>query len=351
MTKSLSFFFFATAAIAVVACSSSTNNNSSGGSCAGYVAAVQENRARCDKSTTSPEQNATATARLSTLCANALNAPGNGIQSGAIDACAAALKGTCDTPEACESLSNAVGTLPDGSPCGTESQCASGECKKAGSTSGCGTCAPLIPIGGACSSNTGGCVKGAACMTKDAATGATCVATPRLAEGEVCYDPSKPSSVRSSCATGLACKTAGSSATQPAKCSKRAAAGEACGQSGDCSSELRCVTGKCAPLVEDGGACASTSDCKTGACSKATKKCIPYEFGATGAACNGDEKRCARGSCSITATDGNEGTCVDPIPDGAACTEGESSSKGPRCDTYADCINGTCQLFDPATCK
>lgn len=192
-------------------------------------------------------------------------------------------------------------------------------------------------------------MRGASCNASGT-TPATCVASPKLAEGDVCYDPSKPSSGGfGTCNTGLTCKIEG--ATAPAKCAKRGAAGAACTSPNDCVTELACLAGKCSTRLADGAACQSTGDCATGACPKDTKKCVPYQYGAPGAACNYDEKKCAKGSCS-QASGTADGKCVDPIPDGSPCTTTSGSGNGgPRCDEYAKCINGTCQLLDPSTCK
>ena len=351
MIKTLSFLLV-TGAVALVACSST--KTSSGGSCASYVAALQESAHKCRKTASTAQQEADAAARLNIVCANALNAPGNGITGSALDACSEQLRASCDFGgDACEALSSAVGTLPDGTACGSDGQCQGGDCRHGPSgaaSSSCGTCAQRVPIGGTCGSGSAKCVRGSTCLSKAPASG-TCVATTKVAEGAVCYDPTKPSSAPATCGAGLVCKFAGGGTTAaPVTCTKRGAAGEACTQGGDCLAELACIKGKCGPPLPDGAACDNTNDCATGACPKAAKKCVPYEYGAGGAACNSEEKRCARGRCSqTTATDGK---CVDPIADGSPCTAGGDSASGaPRCDEYATCTNGTCQIFDPATCK
>lgn len=347
MVKTLSLFLV-TGAVALVACSS-TKNNSSGGSCSNYVSALQESAQRCKKSSDPPDTQAAAAARLTTLCTNALNAPGSGIAASAVDACANALRTSCDTPDACETLSNSAGTLADGTACGGDAQCQGGDCKKDSGSTGCGKCAQRIPVGGACGTSDANCASGSTCVAKGSASG-TCVAKTKLAEGEVCYDPTKPASGGpATCATGLTCKVESGTAAGPIKCAQRGATGAACTSESDCVTELGCIAGKCGALLPDGAACTSSSNCAAGACATDTKKCVPYQYGAAGAACNNDEKRCARGSCSRTGGS-SDGKCVDPIADGAPCTAA-SDSAGPRCDTYATCVNGTCQLFDPATCK
>ena len=42
------------------------------------------------------------------------------------------------------------------------------------------------------------------------------------------------------------------------------------------------------------------------------------------------------------------GKCSTIIADGQAC---DVKSETGSCDDYAKCISGTCQIFDPSTCK
>ena len=139
MVKTLSFLLV-TGAVALVACSS-TKTSSSGGSCSSYVSALQDNSARCRKTSATPQQTADAVARLSTLCTNTLNAPGNGITAAAIDACADELRTSCDPGDKCSALGSTTGTLPDGTACGSDAQCQGGACE-GDATTGCGKCAP-----------------------------------------------------------------------------------------------------------------------------------------------------------------------------------------------------------------
>lgn len=353
MIKLLSFSLLA-AGLALVACS---DNKSSGSSatCTNYAAALQSATEKCGgKARALPaEQIAAEASRLATICTNALNAPGNGISTSAVDACAARIVDTCADDGVCDDLANARGSLPDGAPCGTDAQCSGGDCRQAsGSDTTCGTCGQRAAIGAACSDSREGpkCVREASCSTTNAATNGTCVARPSdLKEGDVCYDPSKPSTF-GNCGTGLRCKVTGTLGS-PIKCTPRAASGEACVNTSDCTSELACVNEKCAPRLADGAECKSPSECASGACPAATRKCAAPVYGAAGAACNSNDLLCLRGDCSSTGSS-EAGTCVDPIPDGAACTKsGTSSSKGPYCDRYATCEKGICQIFDPSTCR
>ena len=350
MIKLLSFSLLA-AGLALVACS---DNKSSGSSstCSNYAAALQSATAKCgSKQAGLPaDQLAAEASRLTTICTNALNAPGNGITAAAVDACATRIQSSCLEDDACDDLSNARGSLPDGAVCGTPAQCSGGDCKRssAGDTS-CGTCGQLAAIGAACGPGMPSCVRDATCQTATAGGNATCVAQPsNLAEGATCYDPKAPTSF-GRCASGLACKGGTGSGTV-SKCAKRGATGDACTSSGECTADLSCVAKACAAPQPEGAACTNGSECASGACASETRKCTTPTYGAAGAVCNGQELRCLRGDCATGDT--STGKCVDPLADGAACTTaGTSSSKGPYCDHYATCEKGTCQLFDPATCK
>lgn len=350
MSKLLSYSFVA-AAFALVACS---DNKSSGASstCSNYAAALQEASSRCSGASRGlpADRLAAESSRIATLCTNALNAPGSGIAASAVDACAARMRATCREDSACEEVSNARGSLPDGAACGTDGQCSGGDCKKSSSgDTSCGTCAALAAIGAPCGSGMPSCVTGASCASSGTGGASTCVArATNLAEGEPCYDPKLPSS-SGQCASGLTCKLG--SARAVVTCTKRGTTGETCTSSLDCTTDLACIGGKCGARLADGAACKVGTECASSACGSTTKTCSAPTYGPAGATCNGQDLRCLRGDCA-TPGDTTTGTCVDPLADGAACTKaGTTSSKGPHCDRYATCEKGTCQLFDPASCK
>jgi hypothetical protein len=312
--------------VTLAACSSSSSSDASGGpaadGCADLIAASREAAVRCNLPTASPDAVAARDPHLTTRCKYNLSAPGNGITRSAVAACAKEIRGSCDgTGGACRAVNSALGTLPAGTPCGVGSQCAGGVCTQT-AANGCGTCSANDPP----------------------------VAPAELAEGDVCYDPAKPSG-DTFCAAGLACKTVGNPVSVPIRCTKRGADGIACSLTRDCIDGLACIEKQCAPRLANGGACEVGDQCAAGACSKATGTCVPFVFAAAGAVCNNQEKRCARGTCARTPL-GTDGTCVDPIADGAPCT-GASSPNSPKahCDAGAKCVNGVCQIFDPATCQ
>jgi hypothetical protein len=350
MVRSQSFTvsFLVVAGVASIACSSGSGSASSpSGACAEYVAAQREGAQACGSYLVAPGREAELGARLEKQCTLALNAPGSGITPSALSACAAKLRTSCGNDDACEDIAIA-GTLADGAPCGSDAQCASTDCRTSTAAGArCGVCVPRVAIGGACGGDAGSCVNGASCETKTGTTG-VCVVRPMLAEGAVCYDPSKPSSVTGSCGDGLTCDLDGG-ASGVVMCTRRGAAGAACTSESGCLKELACVNGKCGSPGPTGTACTSSSQCANSACSQTTKTCVAVEWVAAGGACDGTVRRCARGSCSASGS--TPGTCIDPIPDGGACNDAATSVTDARCDRYASCINGTCQIFDATTCK
>ena len=197
MIRSLSLTVVACACLAVFACSSGSGSASGGGGgCADYVSALREGAQTCGKYNVAPGREAELSARLEKQCTAGVNAPGSGITPSLLAQCASKLRAACGDDDACEDI-EVKGTLADGAPCGSDTQCAGGDCKtsSSGSTNTrCGTCVARVPVGGACGgTSNGSCVKGATCATKAGETG-ICVERVLLAEGEVCYDPSKPSS-------------------------------------------------------------------------------------------------------------------------------------------------------------
>jgi hypothetical protein len=153
------------------------------------------------------------------------------------------------------------------------------------------------------------------------------------------------------------------------KCAPRGASGAQCSYSGDCQAPLVCLgadfstntMGTCGNGADAGGACraggAVESGCKTTlTCDPATNTCVAIKFVGGGQACDERITYCARGQCSVAFDSGNggdggestQGTCPAVLADGAPC---DPTSKTQTCDAEAYCVNGTCQVFDPASCK
>lgn len=232
--------------------------------------------------------------RSASLCSNVLTANGSSWTPEKIDACAAALPTiSCDTwwnsvAPACDP---GPGQLADGASCIDKSQCQGGTCLQGGS-SGCGVCASVSPLGGACQAS-------------------------------------------AECAAGAACSPEG-------KCVLPIEEGGACDAQNLCAVSLRCVEGKCARLARAGDACDPAGlDCNFFeglTCDPASGKCAPVKLAPAGEPCgpiNGELITCGAGAvCSP------QGVCVAPLPDGAACNAQSESA----CAPPATCIGGTCTI-------
>lgn len=241
--------------------------------------------------------------RLSLQCTAQLGAPGSNVTEANFAACANAISAqscealfTNQSPDECK----LAGTLDDGSQCGFGSQCKSSTCVNTSSTSACGTCTPVAPAGGNCTS-----------------TGA--------------------------CEDGLVCSNG--------VCAQPVAAGGACTSTGQCAGTLICKTGTCAMPGGAGADCnPASSECDTLAglfCNPGSNKCEKPTVASEGGPCGIVDQKlvvCGGGGSCEGATLTAPGTCVPPIADGAAC----NPTDGPNCLAPADCINGLCTL--PAAC-
>lgn len=232
--------------------------------------------------------------RSAALCSNVLGAKGTSWTPEKMEGCAKALPSI-----SCDAWWNAVvpacdpgpGQLTDGSACIDKSQCQGGTCLQS-SAAGCGVCSAVSPIGGSCSGS-------------------------------------------AECVSGAACSPEG-------KCVTPIAAGGACDANNLCAISLRCVESKCVPLASAGEVCDPAGfDCdffQGLACDPSAKTCKAVKLASTGERCgpiDGELTTCgAGGVCSAN------GTCVAPIPDGAACSAQSESS----CAPPAACIGGVCTV-------
>lgn len=236
----------------------------------------------------------TCISRSSQLCANVTSAPGTSWTMEKIEACAQALPTI-----SCDSWWNSVapacdpgpGALVDGSPCIDKSQCQGGVCLQGGS--GCGVCATVSPVGGDCTTS-------------------------------------------AQCAPGAACSAEG-------KCVMPAVQGASCSASQPCGINLRCVEGTCQPLVAAGGACdpASFGDCdffQGLACDPADNTCKPVALAPAGQQCGAVDGQLT--TCGAGAVCSSQGLCLEPLPDGAACSDQTEA----RCTPPATCIGGVCTI-------
>jgi hypothetical protein len=355
---------------AIMACNGSTTGG--GGSCGQFYDAYASYLQKCDNTATNffGERD-----RFVSYCETELSAPGvTSAYSNALSSCSGEIQ---NVSASCGKITNTsackapAGTLADGTACGEGSQCSSTFCKGSGTSttsnsSGvtttsftCGVCAQKIAIGQPCNFSTGdSCVDGASCTSAGSGNGSgTCTAdaTPGNA-GDPC---------------GMANQTCGDNLTcdyTMKKCVAKGVAGATCQFSSDCQTPLVCtgsdftknVKGMCGNGSDVGGMCTpnegSESGCKSGLnCDPTSKTCVAVKYADPGQPCDDRTTYCNKGSCSIafqTPGDGGTapqmGTCPTIIADGAPC---DATKQDAQCDTFAYCVGGKCQMFDPASCK
>lgn len=316
--RSLSFLFLPAL---VFACSPSSGGSSSvGGSdtpCGRYYNALTAFAARCGQGT-GLENQSSAPARFETTCNNLLNAPGTSNGAAQIDACATKFNSLACNQDADCTITG--GTLAVGTACEETYQC-NGFCDKGSSSTGdsdCGKCAPTVALGAACMQNDE-CGPGNVCQFVSGASG-TCI-----------VEPAQPAPV---------------------------AIGGACESSSDCdSSQAFCKDKKCTALPTEGQAC--DFDCAPGLACAADNKCAKFTTVAVGASCD-QSQRCQDSIClgltynstqddmgNITMTV-TPGKCTVPLADGAPCNKDDQTQ---HCDSFAECVNGTCQMENPNACK
>jgi hypothetical protein len=351
---------------ASVACNGTTTGG--GGSCGALFDAFVAYEQKCEPSNSNLFG---ARDRYVKYCQTELAAPGvTGAYTSALDSCTSAVQGitpSCGKIENNTACKSPTGSLADNTACGENAQCTSGYCKGAGSTTSssstgvttttfkCGTCGAKAAIGQPCggTANTT-CVDGATCVETGSGSG-TCQATP--APGKA-GDPCGMSN--QTCDTGLKCDYT------MMKCVALGAAGAACQYSTDCTTPLACngadatkgTKGTCGNGGDVGAACnpdSFESGCQSSLiCDPTTKTCAQTKYADPGQTCDDKTTFCNKGACSIAfQTSGGDGgattgTCPTVIADGAPC---DATKNDQTCDSYAYCIMGTCQMFDPASCK
>lgn len=247
---------------------------------------------------------ATCQTRLGLTCQPALSATGVTATAGDVESCAQAYtSASCEdvlsnnSPSAC----HVHGSLPAGSPCGSDLQCTGDQsyCKLS-TTAMCGVCSTRATAGGACTQS-------------------------------------------SDCQQGLACVTNGGAA---GTCAAPGAAGATCDATHPCKGDLACAGGTCKTPVEAGAACSATDDAcdlpKGAYCNPTGMVCAQVGTAMAGGACGvvtGGYAVCT-GAATCAA-----GTCKAAAADGATC-----GSNGASCLAPATCINGSCTLPDPSSC-
>lgn len=343
-TISLIFTSISVAAISV-ACSGSSSGGSASSSCSNYANAEIDAEIRCGSGQLSSDERANYVSRFSIVCNDAITAPGSGITSAYLDGCVAALAKNPACTSAVPECADPAGTLAIGAACGSDDQCASTHCAintviagadGGGTTSeNCGTCGTTVADGAACAS-------GDTCVAGDSCTNGKCSAETTSGGGT--------GALGSSCQEDSDCATPNRCDFTQGVCAAPGAAGSSCFTAADCVSGLICNGGEqCEAPVASGGACTG-GDCASGlGCDSTSHKCTSITFAAQGAPCDRDAILCDRGTCNIGSSGGaNAGICPTILADGAAC---DASSGTTSCDDFAECISGTCQILNPASCK
>jgi hypothetical protein len=231
--------------------------------------------------------------RWQTYCVSLTRLPGWKASPSDIESCAAAAAtGGCteSLPAACQFI--LTGTLAVGATCQVGAQCQSGGCtpssEDGGGASACGTCSTLVPLGGSCSVPNTTCGPNAYCGLSGGAY--VCLSE------SVDAGPPLPT-----VGAGAACDTA------------------------------------------DGGVCGAGLTCT------ASYTCETTTYAAAGQPCDVFAKMCLVGDCTNAGAnklpDGGvqdtPGICPAVIPDGQPCDPTSTTS---TCDTFAQCIQGSCQL-------
>ena len=301
----------------------------------------------CAATTPPADQVAHMRARFDALCQNLLALPGNGITSSSLEACAKALVASgCGNGSLGLGECIFQGSLGNGAPCNEPSQCQSGNCvyslvlTDAGTTTpACGACVATLAVGAPCKSGQN-CVPEAICARKG--TGYACTT---IAYGDV---GSTCDAVAARCKTGLYCDSLTS------QCSSPGAAGAPCTQLDSCTPPLECTgtgaTTTCQEPSPAGVACQFSAECASGLGCSATHQCAPIHWASPGQPCK-DLALCLDGNCPLTMGPNGPvtgGNCPAVIADGQPCKTADASQ---TCDTFSECVNGTCQQPDRVACR
>jgi hypothetical protein len=348
---------------AVVSCNGMTKAGGAPGdgtSCGNYYDAITAYYSRCEPKLGSASLYYGDRARFVTHCTAVLAAPGvsSAMFDSALDACAGRMLSpiACgDTPGRNTACTTPAGSYTTGTACGEDAQCASGYCKRAGPlttgsedtttpTFGCGVCTEPIAIGRPCVPVDDRCVVGTSCLWSSETGRGTCGTPVFGLAGDPCNTDDK------TCDDGFKCDAA------TMTCIAYGAAGAECKNDLDCQYPLVCTGNDssgtprtCGTGGDVGAACLPglfEDECKTGLlCDTTSKTCIALKYAGPGEPCDSETMFCTKGWCY---GDDAVGTCPTMIQDGAPC---DPNAKDAQCDTFAHCVNGRCQVFDPSSCK
>jgi hypothetical protein len=331
LLRNLAITAVASSAVFALACGSSADPSA----CDQYFDAVYTTG--CAGPTLPSDELARIRARFEKACPANLSLPGVGTTASGLEACARAIRALGCGGLKADVCTFGLGTLAPNEPCVSDSQCQSGACLGVpaadGGTQGCPVCAPFDT---SCPNGAQGTVCGPdmTCIANPTTGAGSCVAITYADAGEKC------DWVQTLCKAGLICNGATSI------CSSPGALGAPCGDAWDCGGSLVCpaAPSTCQNPEQAGTVCTTDQDCAPGlGCGGLPMQtCMSVTWVEPGQACDVDQ-RCVIGSCQI----GNaiRGVCPRPIPDGQPC-----NPNNPLCDTFAQCVGGTCQLEPRATC-
>lgn len=255
------------------------------------------------------------------ICRLLLASPGFEGSTPAWDACATEWKdASCDDPPRCWPH----GTLRGGAACGSHAQCLGGYCSTGSVPKDltCGVCEPAVGLGESCGDPkpAPGCGSGLWCdATKH------CAKSVSHTLGESCDRAAGTFCRKGQCVNGV--------------CTPPAGLGGACAEVG-CVAAYGCVNGVCTEPPGEGEAC-STHFCAAHLYCSQSKVCVRMTQRAHGEACGGPEIECVAGQYC------NGGICTGsgPVPRGGACVTTND------CKLPFACTGGTCQPWDPGTCR
>jgi hypothetical protein len=184
------------------------------------------------------------------------------------------------------------GTVPNGGPCSTPWQCASGRCSLT-TLVGCGTCTAVVPLGQPCTPNE---FLGGTC-----ADDLVCALTPTSGTSTVC---AAGVSIGGACADTAVCPVNGYCNLNTHVCTRLPAAGQSC----------------------DANAISYCDPTQTGAlCDATTSTCLPITMPSADAGCG---------------PDGGAGPCPTSAGDGGACAPADI------CNISSGCFDlGACAAF------
>jgi hypothetical protein len=312
--------------------------------CASQAAAYCAYAERCEPSLLKKEfgDAANCTARLNVACVWA-TAPGVTVTAAQRQACAAswASRGCREAVDPMTSPCNfesAKGTLADGVACGTDTQCAGGDCYFNTSVPADGG-TPSAPVCGQCRTLPGA---GKPCLDARCDATSWCDPGSHMCRPHADLAPEAASCGVSDagttlCAFGLTCGTSGT-------CVKAPAEGQPCTEV--CAGGMLCVGGTCKPYPKPGEPC--TGMCESDStCEYETKICVANTWVKSGESCSASGKPtgCLGGQCE-TSGDGGM-TCVARIADGQPCGPGTSRI----CQYSSQCVGDVCTPPTPDRCK